>query len=71
MEFEKDCSLDEKDFAVNPLKSKVLVLNQSYEPISICSVKKAILLLLLTKAELIAPKDGLVLRSVNNKVPLP
>jgi 5-methylcytosine-specific restriction endonuclease McrA len=71
VEFEKDCSLDEKDFAVNPLKSKVLVLNQSYEPISICSVKKAILLLLLTKAELIAPKDGLVLRSVNNKVPLP
>jgi 5-methylcytosine-specific restriction endonuclease McrA len=70
-EFEKDCSQEEKDSISNPLKSKVLVLNQSYEPISICSVKKAIHLLLLTKAELVAPKNGLQLHSVNFRIPLP
>ncbi len=69
--FDNNNSKDSKEFLGNPLKNKVLVLNQSYEPISICSVKKAILLLFLTKAELIAKRDGIVLNSVHSKVPLP
>ncbi|MCX8050874.1 MAG: HNH endonuclease [Chlorobi bacterium] len=49
----------------------MLVLNQSYEPISICSVRKACLLLLLKKAELVEARDGYVIRSVRNTYPFP
>lgn len=51
--------------------SGVLILNQSYEPISVCSGKKALLLILLTKAELIAARDGQCVRSVSLCLPLP
>lgn len=71
LEFDKDLSKDEKESQRNPLKSRVLVLNQSYEPISICSAKKALLLLLTTKAELVEKKDGFVLHSVRSDFPLP
>ncbi|MBI5464115.1 MAG: HNH endonuclease [Ignavibacteriales bacterium] len=50
---------------------KVLVLNNNYEPLSICNVKKAIILLWLGKAELIAAADGRVLRSVSTTMPYP
>lgn len=50
---------------------KVLVLNQNYEPLSVCNVKKAIVLLYLGKAELIEACDGLLLRSVSMSMPLP
>jgi len=53
------------------LNGKVLVLNQSYEPVSICSAKKAIILLYLTKAELIAKRDGKIVRSVKDFYPHP
>ena len=53
------------------LNSKVLVLNQSYEPISVCSAKKALLLLFLTKAELVEQHDFLVIRSVRDSYPYP
>ena len=53
------------------LSSKVLVLNQNYEPISICNAKKAILLMFLGKAELIETKNGRVIRSVSSVFPLP
>jgi len=49
----------------------VLVLNQGYEPISICSAKKAILLILLTKAELVAKKNGRLIRSPRQLFPHP
>ncbi len=55
----------------NPLSKKVLVLNRGYEPISICSVKKAVLLLVLAKAEIVEVRQGLVLRSVSAAYPLP
>jgi len=51
--------------------SRVLILNQSYEPISVCSAKKALLMLLLTKAELIAQKEGRYLRSPRFTFPFP
>jgi len=49
----------------------VLILNQSYEPVSICSAKKAIILIFLTKAEIVAKRDGRVVRSINYSMPFP
>ncbi|MCS7000627.1 MAG: HNH endonuclease [Bacteroidota bacterium] len=58
--------------AAPPLSSgRVLVLNQSYEPILICSVKKALLLLFLNKAELVESRNGAVIRSVRAAYPFP
>lgn len=47
------------------------MLNQSYEPLSICSVKKALILLLLAKAELVAIREGYAIRSMNLIYPFP
>lgn len=47
------------------------MLNQSYEPILICSVKKALLLLLLDKAEVVEVRNGSVIRSVRAAYPFP
>jgi len=49
----------------------VLVLNHSYEPISICSVQKAGVLVYLRKAEIIATLNGKQLRSVNSNYAFP
>lgn len=56
---------------VSSLTAKVLVLNQSYEPISICSTKKAIVLLLLTKAEMIEERPAQSIRSVRTQFAFP
>ena len=53
------------------LANRVLVLNQSYEPISVCSAKKAFLLIYLLKADLVAERQDRVLRSVNATFPYP
>jgi 5-methylcytosine-specific restriction endonuclease McrA len=53
------------------LSSKVLILNQNFEPISICNTKKAILLLFLGKAELIETKNGKLLHSPSREIPFP
>jgi|DewCreStandDraft_5_1066085.scaffolds.fasta_scaffold00864_22 5-methylcytosine-specific restriction endonuclease McrA len=50
---------------------RVLVLNQSYEPILICNVRKALLLLLLDKAELVETRNGALIRSVRHAYPYP
>ena len=47
------------------------MLNRGYEPVSICSVKKAIILLVLSKAEIVEVRNGGVLRSVSAMYPLP
>lgn len=49
----------------------MLVLNQSYEPITVCSAKKAFLLIYLSKADLVAERQGRVLRSINQTFPYP
>ncbi len=49
----------------------MLVLNQSYEPISLCSVRKAVVLLYLTKAEMVAERHKLKIRTVNFAFPFP
>ncbi|MBN9398614.1 MAG: HNH endonuclease ['Candidatus Kapabacteria' thiocyanatum] len=53
------------------LNTKVLVLNQSYEPISVCSTKKALLLLVLTKAEIVEERTTLSIRTVRSSYPFP
>jgi 5-methylcytosine-specific restriction endonuclease McrA len=53
------------------LHAKVLLLNQSYEPLSICNVKKAIILILLGKADLIAENQKKSIHSVTREFPWP
>ena len=53
------------------LNARVLLLNQSYEPLIICNVKKAIILILLGKAELVADNEKKRLRSVSSSFPWP
>jgi 5-methylcytosine-specific restriction endonuclease McrA len=53
------------------LFGKVLILNQSYEPISICSAKKALMLLFLTKAELVEQHANRSVRTVRTAYPFP
>lgn len=48
----------------------VLVLNQYYEPISVCSARRAVVLVVLGKAEIIE-RDSLNIRSVSIEYPLP
>ena len=55
----------------NVLSAKVLVLNQSYEPISVCSAQKALLLLFLTKAELVEHRAALAVRTCREAYPFP
>jgi 5-methylcytosine-specific restriction endonuclease McrA len=55
----------------NALNGRVLVLNQSYEPISVCNVQKAMILLFLTKAELVAGNDARSIRSVSRSFVFP
>lgn len=49
----------------------MLILNQNYEPMSVCNAKKAIILLYLGKAELVEASDGKIIRSVSLSMPLP
>lgn len=52
------------------LNRSVLLLNQNYEPLSICGLKKAVVLIYLGKAEAIE-NDVLWLHSVSTKMPVP
>lgn len=55
---------------MNILNSQVLVLNQSFQPLSITNAKKAIILIFLGKAEIVE-KNGEFIHSVNDRFPLP
>jgi len=52
------------------LEIRVLVLNLNYEPMSVCSAKRAIILLYLEKAEMIERNHEYV-HSVSTAIPLP
>jgi 5-methylcytosine-specific restriction endonuclease McrA len=49
----------------------VLVLNQNYEAMSICNVQRAIILLYLGKAEIVASKNSQAICSVTQQIPFP
>lgn len=53
------------------MKQKVLVLNQDYSPISVCTVQRAFLLTYLNKTEMIAASNGYKMRSVSRSFPMP
>ena len=52
------------------LNKQVLVLNQNYEPMSVCDVRRAIILIYLGKAEIIEKDSGFI-RSVRVSIPFP
>lgn len=53
------------------LTGKVLVLNGNYEPLAICSVEKAIVLMYLSKAELVSSLKHKEVRSTSVSLPFP
>jgi 5-methylcytosine-specific restriction endonuclease McrA len=55
---------------MDSLNRNVLVLNQNYEPIAICNVKKAIILVYLGKAEIVEHLD-IEVRAVSFSMPFP
>ena len=50
---------------------KVLVLNQDYSALSVCTVPKAFLLVYMNKAEMLAESQMHYLRTVSNEFPMP
>lgn len=52
------------------LKQSVLVLNQNFEPISICSAKKAVVLIFLNKAQMVEQYNNAI-HSINFEIPYP
>jgi 5-methylcytosine-specific restriction endonuclease McrA len=53
------------------LNARVLLLNQSYEPLTICNVKKAMILIILGKAELIAKNEKKNIHTISYTFPWP
>jgi 5-methylcytosine-specific restriction endonuclease McrA len=50
---------------------KVLLLNQNYEPLTVCSMEKAVVLLYLGKAEMVEQARGCYVRAVSQRLPMP
>lgn len=53
------------------MKTDVLVLNQDYQPLSICSVQRSVKLLFLDKAELLHDDPDKVIRTVDDEYSYP
>ncbi|MFD1186093.1 HNH endonuclease [Pontibacter rugosus] len=53
------------------MKDKVLILNQDFNAIAVCSVHKAFLLVYLDKAEMVTRSDGEFLHSISAAYPVP
>ena len=53
------------------LKRNVLVLNQDYSPLTVCSVERAFLLVFLNKAEMISPVPNVFLHTVDTSYQAP
>ncbi len=53
------------------INHNVLMLNQNYEPLTVCSARRAIVLLFQGKAEMIETADGLKIRTVTRSYKLP
>jgi len=52
------------------LNAQVLVLNQNYEPLNICNVRRALVLVIMGKAEVLE-MDGLVLHTIDREYRAP
>nr|WP_243664292.1 hypothetical protein [Rhodothermus marinus] len=53
------------------MKGQVLVLNQDFSALTVCSVERAIVLVLLRKAEVVAARPGRFVRSPSVQLPWP
>ena len=53
------------------MNSRVLVLNQDFSPLMVCSVERAFILVYLNKSELIRPANGHKLHTVTHAYPMP
>ncbi len=53
------------------INRRVLVLNQDFSPLSICSVQRAFLLVYLEKADMITKSEDMQLHSINRTFPMP
>jgi 5-methylcytosine-specific restriction endonuclease McrA len=53
------------------INRNVLMLNQNYEPLTVCSARRAIVLVFQGKAELIETTEGLFMTSVRSQFALP
>ncbi|MCX2745811.1 HNH endonuclease [Mangrovivirga sp. M17] len=53
------------------MSQKVLLLNQDYSPMAVCTVNKAFILLYLEKADMVREVDGEALHSVDRTFPKP
>lgn len=56
---------------VSVIDRNVLVLNQTYEPLHICNVKRAIVLILERKASMVKTADHILIHSVAEAYPVP
>lgn len=56
---------------MSTLSGHVLVLNQDYQALSVCSVERAMVLVFLQKAEMVADRDDRVIRSARTQHPWP
>lgn len=50
---------------------QVLILNQNFEPLSVCTVKRAVVMMYLGKALIVETLDGYILRSEKSEVFVP
>lgn len=53
------------------INSSVLMLNQNYEPLTVCSARRAIIMSILGKVDVVETYDGLRVHSEKSSVPLP
>lgn len=53
------------------MKKNVLLLNQDYSPLSVCSLERAFVLVFLKKAELTIETNNAVIRTVSKTYPMP
>ncbi len=53
------------------LNKRVLVLNSNYEPLGICTVKKAIVMVICGRAEMVEPYPDEYIRTVSTRYPAP
>jgi len=53
------------------MNKRVLVLNQDFSPVSICTIQRAFLLVYLDKADLVTRANGSMIRTVTRSFPMP
>jgi len=53
------------------MNNRVLVLNQDFSPLMVCSVQRAFILVYLNKSELVRPANGHKLRTVTHSFAMP